>query len=605
MHLKASSTEKQDCESTTESGPGLPAKPAPDGGLDALADIDPQALTAEQLQALALSLIDRVKSDTRCIQSQSQELHYRQTQIDALTHEIRLLRHLRFCAKTETMDALQVSLFEEANAEDLAAAQQRLSQLGVKPAPVVPKARPTRQSLPASLPRVDVIHEPEDTTCGCGAPMKRIGEDVSERLDYVPGVFRVERHVRGVWACKCCEHMRQAAMPAQVIDAGLPTPALLAQVLVAKYDDHLPLYRQREIYARSGVSLSDSTLADWVGACGVVLAPLVQALKAQLLQCQVLHADESPITLLGKKGAKQRGYIWAYASGVHERVAAVVYQVKEGRSGQYARDFLQHAPPRREVFEAGNDPPAGLRWMGYLVVDDYGGYKALFVPGGGVAAAPGVSGGSDLSGLPAGASTQACAPTSIVEVGCWAHVRRKFFELQVGAKSSLAQTALEHIGALYGVERQIRDEGLELDQVLQRRQQECAPRLAALHDWLQASRNQVPNGTATAKAIDYALKRWPALVRYATDARLPMDNNRIENQIRPWALGRKNWLFAGSLAALERAANIMSLIQTAKLNGLEPMAYLTDVLRRVPTQPNSRIDELLPTRWQPAAPANP
>ena len=190
--------------------------------------------------------------------------------------------------------------------------------------------------------------------------------------------------------------------------------------------------------------------------------------------------------------------------------------------------------------------------------------------------------------------------SGILEVGCWAHVRRKFFELHVAAKSALAQTALNHIGSLYALEGDMREQALPLNRVLARRQMEALPRLRAFHDWLQASRAQVPNGTASAKALDYALKRWPALVRYCDDAMLPMDNNRIENLIRPWALGRKNWLFTGSLAAGQRAADIMSLIQSAKMNGLEPLAYLSDVLKRLPTHPNSRIAELLPTGWKPA-----
>jgi transposase len=541
-----------------------------------------ETLSQAQLCELTKSLLEHINADSKRIQSQDTELQLRQTKIDALTQEIRLLRHLRFAAKTEAMDAVQAKLFEEANAEDLASAEQRLEKLGVKTAPTTPKSRPARQALPAHLPRVDIAHEPQSTTCGCGAPLSRISQDVSERLDYVPGSFRVERHIRGVWACKCCEHLRQEAMPAQIIDAGIPTARLLAQVLIAKYDDHLPLYRQNEIYARAGVDISRSTLADWVGASGVALAPIAQALKAQLLQSQVLHADESPITILGHKGDKKRGYIWAYASGVHEPIAAVVYQIKEGRSGQHARDFLQHAPPRPNVDKTDHGPPGIKRWSGHLVVDDYAGYKALFVP------SPGV--GIDLS---------------IIEVGCWAHVRRKFFELHVAAKSALAEVALAHIGALYEVERDIRGEGLDLAQALLRRQQESKPRLLVLHDWLLASREQVTDGTATAKAIDYCLKRWPALIRYADDARLPMDNNRIENQIRPWAVGRKNWLFSGSLAAGARAADIMSLIQTAKMNQIEPLAYLTDVLTRLPTHPNSRIDELLPTRWRPVAGVQP
>lgn len=544
-------------------------------------------LNKTALRALTQSLMERIAKDAKHSthrESQLQsELQLRQAKIDALTVEIRLLRHLRFGAKTEAMDTTQIKLFEEANAEDLGAAVQQLAQLGIKTAPAQPLGRPTRQPLPANLARVDIAHEPENTTCGCGKPLSRISQDVSERLDYVPGVFQVERHIRGVWACKCCAHLRQEAMPAQIIDAGIPTARLLAQVLIAKYDDHLPLYRQGEIYERAGVQISSSTLADWVGACGAALAPIAQALKTQLLQACVLHADESPITILARKGEKTRGYIWAYATGAHEAVDAVVYQIKPGRSGQHARDFLQHEPPRPQVERTSSDPPKIKRWSGHLVVDDYGGYKALFVPG------------------VVDASFDDANAQSIIEVGCWAHVRRKFFELHVAAKSTLAEVALAHIGALYGVERAIHSEGLDVAGATTRRQKESKPRLLALHAWLLAQRERITDGTGTAKAMDYALKRWPALLRYADDGRLPMDNNRIENQIRPWAVGRKNWLFSGSLAAGERAADIMSLIQTAKMNGIEPMAYLTDVLTRLPTHPNNRIEELLPTRWQPQA----
>ena len=530
-----------------------------------------QAIDESQLRSLTQGLLSQ-------IQQQATELTLRQTQIDALTHEIRLLRHLRFCAKNEAMNGVQVQLFEEANAEDLAAAEEKLSHLTTPVATTPAKKQPARQALPAELPRVEVIHEPSNTTCSCGKPMKRISQDVSERLDYVPGTFRVERHVRGVWACSCCECVRQQAMPAQVIDGGIPTSNLLAQVVVSKYMDHLPLFRQAKIFARSGVDLSMSTLADWVGACGVALAPLAQALKVQLLQASVLHADESPILILGAKGKTKRGYIWAYASGVHAPLQAVVFEIKPGRSGQYARDFLRHDPPRGGSV-SGSDPHLGRPWSGSLVVDDYAGYKALFAPGT-------AAGDANTSG--------------ILEVGCWAHVRRKFFELHVAAKSALAQTALNHMGSLYALEGDMREQALPLDRVLARRQMEALPRLHAFHDWLQASRAQVPNGTASAKALDYALKRWPALVRYCDDAMLPMDNNRIENLIRPWALGRKNWLFTGSLAAGQRAADIMSLIQSAKMNGLEPLAYLSDMLKRLPTHPNSRIAELLPTGWKPA-----
>ena len=290
-----------------------------------------------------------------------------------------------------------------------------------------------------------------------------------------------------------------------------------------------------------------------------------------------LCATRPPITVLGKKGQSQRGYVWAYATGVHDPIQAVVFELKEGRSGQHARDFLCLSPPRDGPWCTA-DPPA-VPWSGYLLVDDYAGYKALFAAS---------SGGTAAGGM--------------TELGCWAHVRRKFHELHIASKSALAQTALEHIGALYGLEREMKESGLSLTEVQLRREREAKPRLQALYEWLMATRSKVPHGTATAKAIDYALKRWPALVRYCEDGSLPLDNNRIENLIRPWALGRKNWLFSGSLAAGQRAADIMSLLQTAKLNGLEPMAYLKDVLQRLPTHPYSRISELLPTHWKaPAA----
>ncbi len=580
MRSASSSTSNLTPTSTPEKGAPAPA-------LGELAQLDEAAL-----RALAQSLIERIDADakqsTQLIEQQRAELLLRQTKIDALTHEIRVLRHFRFAAKTEAMDGPQAQLFAEANEEDLAAAQERLDQLCPPPrVATTAKTTPKRQALPAHLPRIDVLLDPQNTDCGCGAPMQRIGQDVSERLDYVPGTFSVQRHIRGVWACKCCEHMRQEAMPAQIIEGGIPTAALLAQVMVAKYDDHLPLYRQSEIYARSGVELARSTLSAWVGQCGVALSPIVQALKRQLLQSAVLHADESPITVLDKGGKKGRGYIWAYASGQHEKNRAVVFEIKAGRSGQYARDFLVHEREGPPGLPGQPDKPelGARRWAGHLMVDDYAGYKALFVQ---ATAMPGAQAGD--AGATAGV---------IVEVGCWAHVRRKFFELHVASKSTLAHTAVERIGQLYGIERAIVELGLNLEQATEYRQQHAKPLLAALHEWLQAQRQVVPDGSASAKAFDYTLKRWPALVRYADNAQLPMDNNRIENQIRPWALGRKNWLFAGSPQAGERAADIMSLIQTAKMNEIEPLAYLTDVLKRLPTQPNSRIEELLPTRWKP------
>jgi hypothetical protein len=280
--------------------------------------------------------------------------------------------------------------------------------------------------------------------------------------------------------------------------------------------------------------------------------------EAELLCCQVLHADETPVAVLAPgKGKTQRAYLWAYAAARSEPIKAVVYDFAPGRSGEHARIFLSHDPEHRE---RGQRP-----WTGHLVCDDFSGYKALFELG-------------------------------VTEVGCMAHARRKFVELHTASKSMIAGTALQLIGELYQVERDI-DALPDPAQRLEQRRSRSAPIAKALHEWLTVQRAKVPPGTATAKAIDYSLNRWAALTRYLNDPRLPIDNNHDEQQIRPWATGRKNWLFAGTLAAGKRAAAITSLIQSAKLNGHDPYLYLRDVLQRLPTQRASEVGSLLPHRW--------
>ena len=411
------------------------------------------------------------------------------------------------------------------------------------------KQVPRRAPLPAHLPRTEVHHEPESTTCACGCALQRIGQDVAERLDYVPGVFTVERHIRGKWACASCQTLMQAPVPAQIIDKGIPTAGLLAQVMVAKYADHLPLYRQEGIFARAGFAIPRSTLGAWVGVCGVQLQPLVDALRSAVLAHRVLHADETPVSMLKPgQGKTHRAYLWAYAPEAFEDLRAVIYDFTESRAGQHARDFLGD-------------------WRGTLVCDDFSGYKASFALG-------------------------------VTEAGCLAHARRRFVDLQATSKSLIAETAVRFFAQLYEVEREVRT--LDADERRRIRQVRARPLANALHAWMIAQRQQLPEGSATARAIDYSLKRWVALTRYIDDGRLPADNNWIENQIRPVAVGRSNWLFAGSLRAGQRAAAIMSLIQSARLNGHDPYAYLKDVFTRLPTQPMSRIEELLPHRWTPA-----
>ena len=324
---------------------------------------------------------------------------------------------------------------------------------------------------------------------------------------------------------------------------------MLAQVLVAKFADHLPLYRQEAIFGRAGLAIPRSTLAQWVGTCGVRLQPLVDALKTVILEHRVLHADETPVAMLKPgDGKTHRAYLWAYAPGAFEDIKAVVYDFCESRAGEHARAFL------------GN-------WKGSLTCDDFSGYKPLIASG-------------------------------VTEVGCLAHARRKFFDLHAANKSQIAGFALEQFARVYVIERQVKE--LDTAQRTAVRQKQSKPVLAALQQWMLLQRQKVPDSSATAKALDYSLRRWAALTRFVDDGQLPVDNNWIENQIRPIAIGRNNWLFAGSLRAGQRAAAVMSLIQSARMNGHDPYAYLKDVLTRLPTHKASRIDELLPLRWQPA-----
>ena len=477
-----------------------------------------------------------------------EEVKRKQLKIEQLTHEMATLKRWRYAGRSEQIDAVQCSLLDESIDADLEAIGLEIEALRDKPAPT-PKDKPRRVALPAAFPRREIRHEPEQTWCSCGCSLERIGEDVSEKLDYTPGVFEVERHIRGKWVCRRCERLIQAPVPPHVIDKGIPTAGLLAQVLVAKYLDHAPLYRQEGTFDRAGLALPRSTLAQWVGACGLTLQPLVDALKTALLTRPVLHADETPVPMLKPGlGRTHRAYLWSYSSSEYDELRAVIYDFADSRSEQHAREFL------------GN-------WSGKLVCDDYSGYKALFERG-------------------------------VIEVGCMAHARRKFHDLYANHRSDIADEALRLFGSLYEIEREAREQRLDAEGRKQLRQQRAKPVAELLRQWLVRQRGQVPEGSATAKAIEYSLRRWAALIRYLGDGDLPIDNNHLENRIRPVALGRSNWLFCGSLRAGQRAGVIMSLIQSAKLNGHDPYRYLKDVLDRLPTQPASLIDDLLPHRWQ-------
>jgi transposase len=320
----------------------------------------------------------------------------------------------------------------------------------------------------------------------------------------------------------------------------------LAWVMVSKYVDHLPLYRIRQMAERSGVNLAESTLASWVGATGWWLQMLVIRLIERLQQAQTLHADETPIRQLDPgKGKTKTAYLWAYRSTpLSGTTPIIVFDYQTGRAGRHARDFLQD-------------------WQGQLMVDDYGGYKALFKSG-------------------------------VTELACWAHARRKFVDLHKANQSPVAFEAMRRIGELYAIEAQGKD--LNPEQRLRLRQQVAKPKLIEFKIWLDEMANQVAPNSGIAKALLYSLRRWAALTRYVESGIAPIDNNPVENCIRPIAIGKKNWLFTGSERAGQRAAAIQTLLGTAKLNGLDPQAWLSDTLEKLPTWPNSRIDELLPLR---------
>lgn len=478
------------------------------------------------------------------INSLQNELKNAQLKIQALALELAHHKRVKFGVKNESLSPQQRELF----AEDWHADNGELESAVDALQPTIRAARRKagRQPLPEHLPRIEHRHAPARCDCEtCGQQLTLVREEITEQLDVEPARFFVHRHIRPQLACRTCETIVAEPAPASIIDGGMASAGLLRWVLVNKFLDHLPLYRIEQIAARSNVTLARSTLADWVGCCGFALHPLAQRLAELLRERNCLHADETPVQqLVPGNGKTKRAYIWVYRTNDYDDgppIAVFDYQVN--RSGEHAHDFLRD-------------------WRGHLMVDDYAGYKALFAKG-------------------------------ITELGCIAHARRKFFELFSANQNPTAAEALRRIAELYEIEATAREFNVE-----QRQHARIAAKekLADYKRWLDETRLRVADGSALAKAIDYSLKRWPAYTRYADSGHLPIDNNPVENIIRPIAIGKKNWLFAGSERAGKRAANIYTLLATAKLNGIEPSAWLKDTLEKLPTWPNSRIDELLPIK---------
>lgn len=479
-------------------------------------------------------------------------------EIEKLKVQIARLRRQRFGRSSEKLDREIAQL--ELVLEELEAENDNCDEPVVPAAASAPEAKTKRgrARLPDHLPRNEVRHEGACACAACGGELRQVGEDVTEILDYVPGRFEVIRHVRPAFSCRRCETMTQAPMPWLPIERGRPGPGLLAHVLVGKYSDHLPLYRQSEIFARDGVELDRATLAFWVGKVAALVAPLVEAIGRHVMSAEKLHADDTPVPVLAPGLGKTRtGRLWVYLRDERPHAGAdppaVLYRYTPDRKGVHPRAHL-------------------ARFRGFLQADGYSGFAPLY-------------------------EARHGKPPLAAEVACWAHVRRKFFDFHQTTGSPLAREALERIGQLFAVEREI--DGQPPDERQAVRQAKARPLLDALAAFLDAALTKISGKSDLAGAIRYARSRWQALGRYLDDGRLDISNNAAERAIRPLVLGRKNYLFAGSDSGGERAAAFYTLIQTAKLNGLDPEAYLRDVLTRIAEHKINRIDELLP--WNFAA----
>ena len=469
--------------------------------------------------------------------------------IEKLQHQIHGANRHRFGSTSEALDQLQLSLENEEIAVTAEAADAPDPEVGE------PKNKPKRKPLPEHLERKEQVLTPGDNCSKCGGGLKTLGEDITEELEYVPGRFVVNKFVRPRMACSCCEAVLQAPLPSRPIERGRPGPGLLAHVLVSKYADHLPLYRQSQIYGREGIDLDRSTMADWVGKSTALLEPLAEAIAKRVKSGSSLFADDTPLKMLAPGNKKTRtARIWAYVRDERpwsgQSPPCVWYQFTVDRKGEHPVKHLSG-------------------YQGWVHADGYAGFNDVF--------------GTDKAS----------------EVACMAHIRRKFVDVFTAQGSAIAEETIKRIAQLYGVEKEVRGQSPEARAVL--RQARAKPIFDDLEEWLQAQLPKISGKSPLAKAIRYALNRMPKTRPYLDNGFLELDNNTVERAMKPVAIGRKNWMFAGSESGGKAMAIAFTLIETAKLNGVDPQAWLTDVLTRIADHKITKLDELMPWNYSPGA----
>lgn len=486
--------------------------------------------------------------------------------VQALQIRIAKLQRQKFGASSEKIEREIEQLELALEALEVAASAAREPEEEPEAEPAVAEPAPTRRKpkISEATPRERIVLDPGDACPDCGGELRLVGEDMSEILELISARLKVIETARPKKSCRRCEKITQTPAPSRPIPRSMAGPGLLAHILVSKFDDHLPLYRQNEIFARMGAEIPASTLVDWCGQGVRVLSPLVARIRTDVMTADRLHADDTPVRVLDRA----------------KRLEGLGKGVKEGRIWTYLRDdrpWGGTAPPGVAYFfspDRKSVHPHGhlAEFRGILQADAYTGFKALYEP--------------DATGA-----------VRIREAACWAHLRRDFHDVWTGAKSEIAREALDRIGALYDIEREIT--GCSAEERRRVRQTRTRPLAEDFKAWSEAQLGRVSGKSALAKAFRYALRRWPSFTLFLEDGRVAIDNNPAERAIKPVVIGRKNWLFAGADAGGETLAEAMTIIESAKLSGHDPEAYLADILARIGDHKINRLDELLPSNWVP------